>query len=96
MVSIDDLKSYSKKLEFTMKEEEFETLKGEFDILLKQVELIDKIDGLSGYAPIYFPFSLDSSYLREDEVSMELYRVDAFKNCNDVLDNQVKLPKVVG
>ena len=58
MISIADLKDYSKKLQFYMKEEEYKTLQSEFDVLLKQVEFIDNIDGIKDYEPLSFPFPL--------------------------------------
>jgi len=95
MISIDKLKSYAMKLEFTMEESEYETLQSEFDTLLKQVDLIDKIDGIKDYEPLDFPFVLDDAYLREDAVSMDLSVNDALSNCKDIEDNRVSVPKVV-
>ena len=94
-ISIDNLKDYSKKLMFTMKEEEYSTLKDEFDILLKQVELIDSVPGIKDYEPMSYPFPLEESYLREDEVTMSLSSEEAFSNCKDVKENSVSVPKVV-
>ncbi len=95
MISIDKLKKYANDLEFTMKEEEYVTLQEEFDILLKQVDLIGKIENIDKYEPMDFPFPLDSAYLREDEVSMSLPVSEAFKNSKDVEYDSVKVPKVV-
>lgn len=95
MISIDKLKDYAKKLEFTMEEKEYETLQSEFEILLKQVDLIDKIDGIKDYEPMNFPFPLEDSYLREDEVCMSISKEDALSNCKDVKDSRVSVPKVV-
>lgn len=95
MISIEKLKNYAEKLEFTMEESEYKTLQSEFDILLKQVDLIDNIDGIKDYEPLDFPFSLDDAYLREDEVSMSISVEDALSNCKDVKDNRVSVPKVV-
>lgn len=96
MISIEELKDYSKKLEFYMKEEEYKTLQSEFDILLKQVEFIDNIDGIKDYDPLSFPFPLDDAFLREDRITMSLDKSEALSNCKDVKDECVKLPKVVG
>lgn len=95
MITIDKLKKYAEDLKFTMEENEYETLLSEFDVLLKQVDLIGDIEGISEYEPLDFPFSLDDSFLREDKVSMNLDRNVAFKNSKDVKDNSVKVPKVV-
>ncbi len=96
MISIEELKKYSKKLEFYMNdEEEYATLAKEFEILLKQVDKIDKIEGIKEYEPMSFPFPLDDAYLRRDEVTMSLDRLDAFSNCKDVKNGCVSVPKVV-
>ena len=95
MISVDKLKDYAEKLMFTMEESEYKTLQSEFDILLKQVELIDNIDGIKDYEPLDYPFPLDDAYLREDEVTMNLNVNDALSNCKDVNDNRVSVPKVV-
>lgn len=95
MISVEKLKDYAEKLMFTMEESEYKTLQSEFDILLKQVELIDNIDGIKDYEPLDYPFPLDDAYLREDEVTMSLNVNDALSNCKDVNDNRVSVPKVV-
>ena len=95
MIEIEKLKEYAKKLEFTMEEEEYKTLQSEFDILLKQVDKISEIEGLSNYEPISFPFKLDNSYLRSDIVDDEVSTKDALLNASDKLSDRVKVPKVV-
>ena len=51
-----------------MNDEEYKTLENEFDVILKQMEFIDKIDGIEEVTPMTFPFelNLDDDYLRED------------------------------
>ena len=96
MIEIEDLKKYSDKLEFSLKEEEYKTLQSEFDLVLKQFELIDKIEGLKNYEPMSFPFPLEEAYFRSDEVTMSLDKKEALLNCKDKENDSVKLPKVVG
>ncbi len=78
-----------------MEEKEYETLQQEFEVLLKQVELIDNIKDIKKYEPMNYPFPLESAYLREDEVTMSLGSEEAFRNSKDVEANSVKVPKVV-
>lgn len=92
---IEKLKDYANKLEFDMKESEYITLQSEFDILLKQMDLIGSIPNLSEYEPLSFPFPLDNAYLRDDESDLELSTKDALSNSKSVYMNQVKVPKVV-
>jgi len=83
------------KLMFTMKDSEYDTLLDEFDVILKQMDLIGKIDGIEDVEPMVYPFELNDVCLREDEVSEELEIDDILANSGSTLYNQVKLPKVV-
>ncbi len=89
------LEMLAKKLMFTMDESEYETLSEEFETILKQMDLIGKIDGISEVEPLIYPFQLDNVKMREDEVVDELPIEDVLKNSGDTLYNQVKVPKVV-
>ena len=91
----EELKKYAKNLEFDMEDSEYETLKEEFNILFKQMDLLGEIEGISNYEPMDYPFALEDSFLREDKVTMNLLREDILKNAKDVKDNCVKSPKVV-
>ena len=83
------------KLMFTMEEEEYDTLLEEFDVMLKQMDLIGEIDGIKNVEPMCYPFPLDDVVLREDEVVDELEIDDILQNSGSTLYNQVKFPKVV-
>ena len=83
------------KLMFTMDDSEYNTLLDEFDIILRQMDLIGKIDGISNVEPMVYPFELSDVSLREDEVSEELDIDEILQNSGSNLYNQVKLPKVV-
>lgn len=95
MITIDKLKDYANKLEFDMDDKEYITLQSEFEVLIKQMNLIGELDGLSKVDTLDFPFPLDSAYLRNDIVDLELDRETALMNAKDKLDNSVKVPKVV-
>ena len=45
-MEIEKLKDYANKLMFDMDDSEYETLALEFEVILKQMDLIDKIDGI--------------------------------------------------
>ena len=89
------LKMLANKLMFTMDDREYDTLLDEFDIILKQMDLIGKIDGIENIEPMCYPFMLDDVMLREDEVIDELEIDEILLNSGSNLYNQVKLPKVV-
>ena len=83
------------KLMFTMEDSEYDTLLEEFDVILKQMDLIGNIDGISNVEPMVYPFELSDVCLREDIVSEELEIDEILSNSGSTLYNQVKLPKVV-
>ena len=91
----DDLKVLASKLMFTMNEEEYDTLSDEFEIILKQMDLIGKIKNIEKVEPLIYSFPLDNVKMREDEVVDELPIDDILINSGSNLYNQVKLPKVV-
>lgn len=95
MVTKEKLKDYANKLMLDMDEKEYDTLLDEFDIILKQMDLIGKIKDIDEVEPMTFPFANTNVCLREDEAFITLNENSALKNAKDVLDDQVKVPKVV-
>ena len=91
----DTLIMLANKLMFTMDDSEYDTLLDEFDTIIKQMDLIGKIDGINSIEPMFYPFPLNDVVLREDEVSDELEIDDILVNSGSKLYNQVRLPKVV-
>lgn len=89
------LKKYANKLMFDMKDEEYETLKQEFDIILKQMDLIGKIENISSVEPMTFPFVTYEAELREDVVVDSLTIDEVLSNAKHVAQDQVKVPRVV-
>ena len=51
MIEKEKLKKYAKLLMFDMDEEEYSTLQEEFDIILKQMELIANIPDIESVKP---------------------------------------------
>ena len=95
-ITKDVLIDAAHRLMFDMSSEEYNTLLEEFKILTKQMETIGKIEGLEDYEPMTFPFDCHTDVLREDVPEAPLSTEEALKNAGSVLDNQIKLPKVVG
>lgn len=97
MITREVLDKLAKKLMFEMNEEEYKTLEKEFEVILKQMEYIDKIEGIDTVKPMTFPFELDldDSYLREDTPNSEICFDDMKINIKEYEDNKVKVPKVV-
>ena len=95
-MEIEKLKDYANKLMFDMDDSEYETLALEFEVILKQMDLIDKIDRIEKVEPMFFPNEDFSLRLRDDEDITVIDTKDALANAKDVLANQIKVPKVVG
>ena len=95
-ISLELLKQCANNLMFDMKEEEYQTLLNEFDVLSKQMELIGEIDNLDNQEPMTFPFPCETDFLREDVETEPLPVRKALKNAKQVAEGQIKLPKVVG
>ena len=90
----NDIRGYNQLIKLY---EEYKTLENEFDVILKQMEFIDKIDGIEEVTLMTFPFelNLDDDYLREDVYKNEIDFNDMVINVKDYDDNRVKVPKVV-
>ena len=94
-VTVDTLKKAADKICIDMTDSEYESLLSEFNIMLKQMDLISQIEGVEDASPMTFPFPCVHSFLREDEPINELSVEEGLKNAPDVHENQIKLPKVV-
>ena len=80
---------------FDMSDDEYSDLVIEFENLIKHMELIGEIEGVDDAEPMNFPFDVTSSTLREDVPFIENKQDELFKNSQDVVDGQIRLPKVV-
>ena len=95
-ITKENIQDYALKLMFKMKDEEFDTFEKEFETILKHMDLITKIDKIEEVEPMTFPFNVTTDYLREDVAETPLTKEEVLSNAKDVLDGQIKLPKVVG
>ncbi len=95
MVTKEKLKNYASKLMFDMKDEEYETLLNEFDVILKQMDLIGDIDNISDVEPMTFPFELEDVELRNDSYSRNIEIEDALSNTGSKKGREIRVPKVV-
>ncbi len=95
MITKDKLKDYASKLMFDMNDSEYETLEKEFEIILKQMDLIGNIKDIKDVEPMTFPFPIEGVTFREDIPTESLDIEDVLKNAKDVENSMVKVPKVV-
>lgn len=95
MIDKSKLKDYANKLMFDMEDSEYETLQEEFEVILKQMDLIGKIPNISEVEPMTFPYKNEDVNLREDEVKDYLTVGEVLANTKYQVNDQVKVPKVV-
>ncbi len=92
------LKDYARKLMFDMEDKEYDTLQDEFEIILKQMELIENIKDIKKRQNHCFILMfLMKQKLRCDEVNeMEMLSVsEVLANTEHQVRDQVKVPRVV-
>ncbi len=94
-INKETLKMAANKLMFDMSEEQYNHLLNEFDVIVSQMNLIGKIEGVDNATPMTFPFDVTSTKLREDVATTPLDRDVALRNAKDVVDGQIRLPRVV-
>lgn len=95
MINKELLEMYAKKLMFKMNDEEYNTLEEEFDIILKQMDLIGKIENIKEVVPMTYPFENFDVSLREDEIDNTITTEELLINVKDKERNQIRVPKVV-
>ena len=95
MIEKDKLKDYAAKLMFDMDEEEYDTLQKEFEVILKQMDLIGEIKNIKEVEPMSYPFVTYENELREDEIGDYLTVNEVLANTKYQVNDQVKVPKVV-
>lgn len=95
MIEKEKLQMYAEKLFFRMNDEEYTTLQQEFNIILKQMDIISKIEGINEITPMTFPFEKEDTFFREDVITDTLTVEDVIKNAKEISYEQVKVPKVV-
>lgn len=95
MITKDKLKKYADKLMFDMNDEEYDTLLNEFDVILKQMDLIGNIKNINDVEPMTFPYELDGVELRNDEESRNIEIEEILSNAASKKGREVCVPKVV-
>jgi len=95
-ITKEALKECANKLMFDLSDEQVDKLYEEFSIICEQMSLIGEIPGVDSVEPMTFPFDVTNTFLREDVAGEPIDRDEVLKNAKDVVDGQIRLPKVVG
>lgn len=90
---VDD---YADKLLIGLTEEENKMVLDEFVIIDSTIDAINKIPNIEDVEPMTHCLDDFVYELREDEVEESIPIEDLLQNCDDYIENEIKVPKVVG
>lgn len=88
---IDD---YADKLLIGLTEEENKTVLDEFEVIEENMNLINKIEGISKVEPMHYPFIIEPT-IRKGEKEENEQIEDILKNADKVSDREIEVPRVV-
>ncbi|HPF82808.1 MAG TPA: Asp-tRNA(Asn)/Glu-tRNA(Gln) amidotransferase subunit GatC [Bacilli bacterium] len=91
----DMVVDYADKLLIGLKDEEIKMVLDEFDIIDKQIDLINEIPNIKEVEPMTHCLDDFEYELREDVVEESVDIDDLLQNCDSTLNREVKVPKVV-
>ena len=78
-----------------MSDAEAQDIKNEFDVLIDQMDLLNKID-TEGIEPMVYPFDEETSFMREDVADQVLPVQEVLKNAPKTKNGFFVTQKVVG
>ena len=88
--------NYADKLLIGLTEEERTMIQEEFDDIEKNMELINKIDGIKDVEPLSYPYEMEIDDLRSDDETDETIEIDTLlRNAGQIDGREVEVPKVV-
>ena len=88
------VKELAEQLMFELSDKEAQDVKGEFEVLLKQLDLLESID-TNGVEEMIYPFEQPTSFMREDIVENQISQQEALANAKRVRKDYIILPRVV-
>lgn len=86
---------YAEKLLIGLTEEENNQVLEEFDIIDKNIDIINRIPNIESVEPMTHCLDRCIYELREDVVEESTPISELLQNCDDVKNREVKVPKVV-
>lgn len=86
---------YADKLLIGLTEEENKMVLEEFEEIDKSINLINEIEGIENVEPMSFCLDDFEYELREDVVEESTNIDDLLSNCDDYINDEVRVPKVV-
>lgn len=86
---------YADKLLIGLKEDEVKMVLDEFEVIDKQIDLINKIPNIDKVESMTHCLDNFEYVLREDEKEESIDINELLQNCDSTLNREVKVPKVV-
>ena len=86
---------YADKLLIGLTEEENKQVLDEFDIIDKNIDIINKIPNIENVEPMTHCLDRCIYELRDDKVESSVPIEELLQNCDDVKGREIKVPKVV-
>ncbi len=86
---------YADKLLIGLTEEEVQMVLDEFEVIDKNIDLINEIPNINEVVPMTHCLDNFTYELREDVVEESVDIDSLLQNCDSTLDREVKVPKVV-
>lgn len=86
---------YADKLLIGLSDNEIELVLDEFEVIDKQIDLINEIPNIESVEPMTHCLDNFVYELREDKVEKSVDIEELLQNCDSYLEREVKVPKVV-
>lgn len=93
-MEINEIKDLATRLMFSLTDDEAKEIVEDFKTIEKQIAILDKID-TQGVEEMIYPLDIETTYLREDEVSHVTDKDALLKNASKVKEGHIVVPKVV-
>ncbi len=91
------INDYADKLLIGLTAEEEKMIQDEFDLIDENMDLINKIPNIKDVEPQSYPFDMEMSDARNDEIECEEIPIDTLlRNCDRYEGREIEVPKVVG
>ena len=94
-LDVQGFKELANQLRFSLSDAEAQDIKNEFDVLIDQMDLLNKID-TEGVEPMVYPFYEETNFMREDVADQVLPVQEVLKNAPKTKNGFFVTQKVVG
>ena len=91
------IEKFASDLLIGLTDKEEKMIQDEFDLIEENINLINKIPNIKSVEPQSYPYEMEMSDLRSDELIGEEIDIDTLlRNCDRTEGREIEVPKVVG